>query len=233
MLHTVWTFNLCTDKNNAHTAIPCPFFVSKQINTLQIDTLYLQLEANLVKLTKGPFFFAWLCLSLQVDVKSSITYCTRNKFTALIASSGHSVCKHSGAAVQRFALVCCSSPVYEGHVRLDSSRRGEEPPVLSSSSLTINLLYGSVRAARSTLTPCPFILQHTHAHTYTHRHPSNPTHWPSLRRWYAVDSVVLDVPGRVQRAALQQPIDNISARLLVLVSEQGVHERVAGGLAVS
>lgn len=146
--------------------------MSKQINTLQIDTLYLQLEANLVKLTEGPFFFAWLCLSLQVDVKSSITYCTRNKFTALIASSGHSVCKHSAAAAQRFALVCCSFPVYEGHVRLDSSRRGEEPPVLSSSSLTINLLYGSVRAARSTLTPCPFILQHTHTHIHTGTPPT-------------------------------------------------------------
>lgn len=88
-------------------------------------------------------------------------YCTRNKFTALIASSGHSVCKHSGATVQRFALVCCRFPIYEGHVRLDSSRHGEEPPVLSSSSLTINQLYGSAGAARPTLTPCPVVLPHT------------------------------------------------------------------------
>lgn len=61
----------------------------------------------------------------------------------------------------------------------------------------------------------------------------NPTHWPSLCRWYAVNLVVLAGPGRVQRAALQQPVDDIGARLLVLVSEQGVHKRVTGGLAVS
>lgn len=88
-------------------------------------------------------------------MKSSIAYCTLNKFTALIASSGHSVCKHSGVTVRGFALVCCSFLIYEGHVTLDSSRRGEEPPVLFSSSLAINQIHGSVRAARSTLTPRP------------------------------------------------------------------------------
>lgn len=160
-------------------------------------------------------------------MKSSVTYCTLNKFTALIASSGHSVCKHSGVTAQRFALVCCSFLIYEGHVRLDSSRRGEEPPVLFSSSLTINQLYGSARAARSTLTPCPV------GPPPRPPPPKNPARSPSLRRRYAVDLVVLAGPGRVQRAALQQPIDDISARLLVLVSEQGVHEGVTGRLAVS
>lgn len=160
-------------------------------------------------------------MSLQVDGKSSIAYCGLNEFTALIASSGHSVCKRSGVAVHRFALVCCELLICEGHVRLDPSRRGEEPPVLFSSSLTLNQLYGS--AARSALTPCSVSL------------PTPPPHHPppSLRRWYAVNLVVLAGPGRVQRAALQQPVDDVRARLLVLVSEQGVHKRVAGRLAVS
>lgn len=162
-------------------------------------------------------------------MKSSITYCTLNEFTALIASSGHSVCKHSGVTVHRFALVCSKFLICEGHVRLDSSRHGEEPPVLFSSSLTLNQLYGSVKAARSTLTLCPISLPPP----CSSPSPPNPTHWPSLCRWYAVNLVVLAEPRRIQRAALQQPVDDISARLLVLVSEQGVHKRVTGRLAVS
>lgn len=132
MLHTIWTYNLCTDKINTHRHF---FFVSKQLNTLQINT---PTGSWPCQATKSPFFFAWLSVCLQVDVKSSITYCTLNEFTALIASSGHSVCKHSGVTVHRFALVCCKFLICEGHVRLDSSRRGEEPPVLFSSSLTLN-----------------------------------------------------------------------------------------------
>ncbi len=56
---------------------------------------------------------------------------------------------------------------------------------------------------------------------------------PSLRCRYAVALTLLPRPGRVQGATLQQPVDDVSARLLVLVSEQGVHEGVTGCLAVS
>lgn len=40
-------------------------------------------------------------------------------------------------------------------------------------------------------------------------------------------------PGCVQGATLQQPVDDVGTRLLVLVSEQGVHKGVAGCLTVS
>lgn len=154
------------------------------------------MEADLVRLRSGRSSLHD-CLPLQVDVKSSITYCTLNEFTALIASSGHSVCKHSGVTVHRFALVCSKFLICEGHVRLDSSRRGEEPPVLFSSSLALNQLYGSVKAARSTLTPCPVSLPPPPSPPSSPRHPRNRTLWPSLRRWYAVNVVVLAGPGRV------------------------------------
>lgn len=129
--------------------------MSKPLNTIQIDTLYLQREADFVRLQRARSS-SHDPPSLQVDVKSSITYCTLDEFTALIASSGHSVCKQSGVTAHRFALVCCKFLICEGHVRLDSSRRAEEPPVLFSSS---NQLYGSVKAARSTLTPRPVTLR--------------------------------------------------------------------------
>lgn len=103
-----------------------------------------------------------------------------------------------------------------GHVRLNSSRHGQEQPILFSSSLTINQLYISLTVARSS--------------PQTVSHQSAP---PSLRRRYAVALVLVPGPGRVQGATLQQPVDDVSARLLVLVSEQGVHEGVAGCLAVS
>lgn len=147
-------------RQNQHTqAFLTPFYVSKQIYTLQTLSSF-KLEADLVKLRSArPSLHD--CLSLQVDVKSSITYCTLDEFTALIAFSGQSVCMHSGVTVHRFALVCCRFLICEGHVRLDSSRRREVPPVLFSSSLTPNQLYGSVKAARSTLTPCPVMLPPT------------------------------------------------------------------------
>lgn len=54
----------------------------------------------------------------------------------------------------------------------------------------------------------------------------------SLCRRYAVALVRLPGPGRVQGATLQHPVDDVGARLLVLVPEQGVHKGVAGCLAV-
>lgn len=132
-----------------------PFYVPKQIYTLQ-RRYSLRLEADLKLRSARSSLHD--CLSLQVDVKSSITYCTPDEFTALLVFSGQSGCVHSGASVHRFALVCCRFLLCGGHVRLDSSRRREAPPVLFSPSLTLNQLYGSVKAARSTLTPCPVLL---------------------------------------------------------------------------
>lgn len=146
-----------------------PFYVPKQIYTLQRRYSF-RLEADLVKLRSARSSLHD-CLSLQVDVKSSITYCTLDEFTALVVFSGQSGCVHSGVSVHRCALVCCRFLICEGHVRLDSSRRREAPPVLFSPSLTLNQLYGSVKAARSTLTPCPVLLPHP-------PHPPNPALWP-------------------------------------------------------
>lgn len=46
-------------------------------------------------------------------------------------------------------------PLLWGNVRLNSSRHGQEQPILFSSSLTINPLYISLTVARSTLRPYP------------------------------------------------------------------------------
>lgn len=61
---------------------------------------------------------------------------------------------------------------------------------------------------------------------------SASVHSVSLYRWYAVALVLVPAPGCVQGASLQQLVDYVSACLLVLVAEKGVHEGVAGCLAV-
>lgn len=64
-------------------------------------------------------------------------------------------------------------------------------------------------------------------------HPVHPSH-PSLGRGdpAAVVVDVLPAAGCVQGAAFQQPVDDVGARLLVLVAEQRVDEGVTGRLAV-
>lgn len=106
-----------------------------------------------------------------------------------------------------------------GHVRPNSSRRGQETnPIFvlffidNKSASHFPWQFAGV----GPLGPCP---------------PS--VRFLSLRRRYAVDLVHLPGPGRVQGATLQQPVDDVGARLPVLVSEQGVHKGVTGCFAVS
>lgn len=103
-----------------------------------------------------------------------------------------------------------------GHVRLNSSRHGQEQPILF-------FFFIDNKSTLHFPDSCQVITSDSV--------PSVRS--PSLRRRYAVALVLVPGPGRVQGATLQQPVDDVSARLLVLVSEQGVHEGVAGCLAVS
>ncbi len=104
-----------------------------------------------------------------------------------------------------------------GHVRPNSSRRGQEPPIFV-------LFFIDDKSASYFPDSCQVNPQ-----TVSNDQPRSL----SLCRRYAVALVLVPAPGRVQGATLQQPVDDVSARLLVLVSEQGVHEGVAGCLAVS
>ena len=63
---------------------------------------------------------------------------------------------------------------------------------------------------------------------------SQPLSALSLRCLYAVAGVLVASSSSrgVEGAPLQQPVDDVAARLPVLVSEQGVHEGVARRLAV-
>lgn len=139
---------------------------------------------------------------------SSQVHCTDLQFWGLSMQAQWYSC-----AAQGFALVCSFFFLgMSNQIQADVDRNNQ---YLFSSSSTINQPHISLTVAGST------------PQTVSVRSLS-------LRgSWYAVDLVLVPAPRRVQGATLQQPVDDVSARLLVLVSEQGVHEGVAGCLAVS
>lgn len=157
---------------------------------------------------------SWVSTSVSPGGCEICLCCPQCKFTALMCCCEDSVCKHSGIPVQGFALVCSDFFFFflACHTKFKQTWAGT----------TIYVLFFIIDKSASYFPDsCQAYLQ------------STSVHYLSLYRLYAVALVFVPASGRVQGATLQQLVDYVSACLLVLVSEKGVHERVAGCLAVS